>query len=516
MAIQTGGMRTPATQMNSNKLYWMAFQNPVTARIGNAHLRPTAGGGLRVTDPSAAARVMSEIYSGQFTVPEGLDLPKVDNATAMKIRSDVTNLTAPADQRLHQRLFDSRSSYDLRVMAELVYKVLWRTGFGISDKELSDSAMTKLLQLPGCSILGCTLGPTFELSAEKNPDLLVYDAGKFAPETFVFDRTADRFELDTNGIVHLSKNGGPSNPAILPYAFPFVMSEAGLSGLRMTMTQYDPRTAIGGMGFSNNLSRNAVENAMFLLNTGADIGTLFSMGGFLEKFRFGRETGFQEAQQITGGGHVLVANAPGIFGGMARRLDLSVQHDAIKDNMHLVLFNRPAANVARHPINDTWVLQAGDEAFEHVYMDQFAITAREVAPYLAASNGGTLDFDELVSAFRAHSIRRWKCCPAYHGNSEQAAFIKKVHDQGGAAFPLGEGGEKAAMLVILEPNAYNALGLKELTVDDAAKTEGSITGEIKYDLLDEMPRYGKGYQDLAATGKYGFARPALELVDYSS
>jgi hypothetical protein len=160
------------------------------------------------------------------------------------------------------------------------------------------------------------------------------------------------------------------------------------------------------------------------------------------------------------------------------------------------------------------VLQAGDEAFEHVYMDQFAITAREVAPYLAASNGGTLDFDELVSAFRAHSIRRWKCCPAYHGNSEQAAFIKKVHDQGGAAFPLGEGGEKAAMLVILEPNAYNALGLKELTVDDAAKTEGSITGEIKYDLLDEMPRYGKGYQDLAATGKYGFARPALELVDY--
>ena len=142
------------------------------------------------------------------------------------------------------------------------------------------------------------------------------------------------------------------------------------------------------------------------------------------------------------------------------------------------------------------------------------ITAREVSPFLEAANGGDLDFNEAASAFREHSIRRWKCCPAYHGNEEQKAFIDKIHGLGGAAFPLGEGGEKAAMLVILDQANYSNLGLKYLTAEDANRATGFISGEIKYNLLGNAPIYGDGYLELAQTGNYGFARPPLELITY--
>lgn len=517
MAIQTGGMRTAPSQFNARSLYWNGFQAPVVDMVGRKFIAETGTGGLRVICPARAAQVMDDIYTGKVRIPETLDIPRVDAATADRIRQDIKALGSPLTLKLSQRLFDMRSSYDLRAMADLVYAHHARSGFGISTEDMTDPTMTKLLNLPGCSILGCDFGPTFEVTASEKEDKIVYDAGKFVSgEQASFDRTTDSFRLDKRGMVEISKNGGPYKPASLPYVFAYLFDKAGLSGLTLHMTDYNPLTALGGMGMSNLLVFSTLSNLHFLLNTGADTGTIFSQGGYTEKFKFDRETGFQEAQQVASGGHLLIANAPGIFGGIARRLDLGAHHQAIKDNMHLVLANRPAENIQRAPINWTWCLQAADPAFENVYIDQFNITGREVAPFIRAANGGPLDFSDVAQAYREHSIRRWKCCPAYHGNEQQKAFIDGVHDRAGAAFPLGEGGEKAAMLVQLDPEQYSGLGLKHLTAEDAAQTTGFITGEIGYNLLDNAPVYGKGYEDLAETGNYGFARPPLELVNYDS
>ena len=256
-----------------------------------------------------------------------------------------------------------RSSYDLRSMANLVYSNLKETGFSISEGDMLDPSMKNLLNLPGCSILGCDFGPTFEVTTSKNPDLLVYDAGVFMKEQVTFNTKTDKFRLDNRGMVEISKDGGAYEPAPLPYVFPYLYSQAGLSGLALHMTDYNPLTALGGMGMSNLLVYKSLTSLHFLLNTGVDMGTIFSQGGYIEKYKFDRETGFQEAQQVVSGGHLSIMNAPGIFGGMARRLDLRGFNVNIKDNMHLVLFNRPAENIKRAPINWTWCNQADDQNY---------------------------------------------------------------------------------------------------------------------------------------------------------
>ena len=510
-----GGLRTAPGQFEADKLYWSGFQAPIIQRAGTANIREAANGGKRISSPQVAAEVMNDVYTGRLGITERLDIPRVDNATAMRIMSDVNSLNGGMTLKLSQRLFDMRSSYDLRCMANLVYNYLGKTGFSISPDDLADPMMTNLLNLPGCSILGCDFGPTYEITGSGDPDLLIYDAGKFMGDQVVFNRKTDSFRLDGRGMVEFSKEGKPYEKAILPYVFPYLFSQAGLSGLSLHMTDYNPLTALGGMGMSNLLVFKTLVGLHFLLNTGTDIGTIFSQGGYVEKFKFDRETGYQEAQQVVSGGHLLIANAPGMFGGIARRLDLTAHHQEITDNMHLVLYNRPAANVNRAPINDSWVRQAADPRFEQVYMDQFRITGREVLPFLQAANGGRLILDDVASAFREHSETRFTCCYAYHGNAKQAAFINSVHGQGGAAFPLGEGGEKAAMLLALGNPAYEQLGLRALTVDDANQETGFITGEIKdYNLLNNAPVYGNGYETLAGTGKYGFATPPLVVSGY--
>lgn len=509
-----GGLKTPPKQFKSNTLYWNAYQGQVLNKVGMCKIKPTEQGGLKIISPELSAHVMNEIYTGKTIIKEGIDIQPVDSGTADRIRQDVKSISAPLSLKLSQRLFDMRSSYDLRSMANLVYSNLNETGFNIFETDITDPSMNRLLNLPGCSILGCDFGPTFEINASDDPATLVYDAGKFMKEQVTFNTKTDKFRLDSRGMVEISKNGEDFHPAPLSYVFPYLYSQAGLSGLSMHMTDYNPLTALGGMGMSNLLVFKSLTSLHFLLNTGADLGTIFSQGGYIEKYKFDRETGFQEAQQVVSGGHLSIMNAPGIFGGMARRLDLRAHHQAIQDNMHLVLFNRPAENIKRAPINWTWCKQADDPAFNNVYMDQFEITSREVAPLLEAANGGSLDFSNEAKAFMQHSVRRWLCCPAYHGNEEQKAFIDKIHSLGGAAFPLGEGGEKAAMLVLLNKANYAKLGLKYLTVEDAYRATGFITGEIKYNLLDNAPIYGEGYLELAQTGNYGFARPPLELVTY--
>ncbi len=464
---------------------------------------------------SVAAPVMDRIYSGSVRIQEALDLPKADAAAAARIRSDVAAQGDGMTLRLFQRLFDMRSSYDLRNMAQMVYRVLHRQGFNLTATDLTDSSMAKLLNLPGCSILGCNFGPIFRLAADSDPDVLKYDAGKFMPDMEVsFDRRTDKFRLDDRGMVEISKNGKPFEKASLPYVFPYIMSEAGLSGLALHMDYYNPLTALGGMGMSNLLVYSTMVSMHFLMNTGADMGTIFSQGGFVEKFRFDRETGYQEAMQVVSGGHLALFNAPNIFGGMARRLDLSAHHAAIKENMHLVLANRPAENVRRAGINDQWVMQAADPRFENVYWDQFMITGREVAPFIAAANGGTLDFAAVAKAYRDHSMTRFTCCNDYWGNQTQRNVIRSVNDAGGAAFPLGEGGEKAAMALILEAAKYKGLELPILGNEVAGQTKGFITGEVAYDLLDGAPEYGDGFNSLAQSGNYGFARPPLVLAEY--
>ncbi len=508
------GLKTPPGQFKALTLYWNAFQDPILKEIGFCKVKATEQGGFKITSPKLAASIMNDIYTGKIRIKEGLDIKAADPATAKRIMQDVKTLSSPLSLQLSQRLFDMRSSYDLRSMANLVYANLWKTGFSITETDMMDPSMKNLLNLPGCSILGCDFGPTFKITVSDDPDTLVYDAGKFMKEQVTFNRKTDKFRLDSRGMVEISKDGGDFQPAPLSYVFPYLYSQAGLSGLALHMTDYNPLTALGGMGMSNLLVFKSLTSLHFLLNTGADLGTIFSQGGYIEKYKFDRETGFQEAQQVVSGGHLSIMNAPGIFGGMARRLDLQGHHRNIKDNMHLVLFNRPAENVKRAPINDTWCRQADDPAFNNVYMDQFEITGREVSPFIEGSNGGSLNFSEVAKAYREHSIRRWKCCPAYHGNEGQKAFIDKIHSLGGAAFPLGEGGEKAAMLDLLNRANYAKLGLKYLTAEDANRTTGFITGEIAYNLLDNAPIYGDGYLELAQTGNYGFARPPLELVTY--
>jgi hypothetical protein len=514
-ALSKKGWATPLAPIDPNRLHWLGFQRPVLQALGSSNVEIDANGGLIATDLEACARVMDAIFSGGLKIEQTLaDLPTFTAEDNAKILADIAAVTGPISLRQFQRSVDGQSSYDLFAFNALISGWLQEINFHITPEDLLDRTMSKLQQIAGCSVLQCDYGPTFELTKADNPDELVYDGGKFSAEKVVFNRKTDKFRLNEDGLVEISHNGGAFEQASLPYVFAWLFSEAGLSGIKMTMTDYSSLTSLGGMGMSNLLVGSVLQFLHFLGNTGVDAGTLHSQGGFIEKFRFGRETGYQEWQQM-GGGHIVLKNAPGIFGGMARRLDLERFHDQIEANIKLALTHRPIQNVPRFPINWTWCLQAANPHFRGAYIKQFETTRGEVAPFIAAANGGEIDFRALIEAYNEHNEFRYVACPAYRGNSEQVKWFERVRKLGGVLMPLGEGGEKAACALILAPEKLQTLDLRTLTEDDATRTEqGFLTGIIPYRSSSSTTVFGSGFEELVNTGRYGHTRPPLVIAQY--
>lgn len=519
-----GGLRTQPKQLGANGLHWMAYQRKVLEMAGRKSVVETDEGGYRIRDPKVAARVMNAIYTGREKIKEGFNLEGVSATPdqAATIRNMIRTAGGELKLQLFQRLLDGESSYDLRGFAELVNRALQKQGFNITTKDLMDPEMKKLLKLPGCGVLGCTYGPAFELTVEDDPNLLVYDPGNFAGNTgtFVFDRTKDRFSLNPDkGFVVLHKHGGTgteTDTAPLAWAFAYVFSQMGLSGLRLSMTRYQPLTAIGGMGMSNNLLDAVLLNAHFLLNTGATLGDIYSQGGYLEKYMFDRETGKQESQQNMAGGHNILRNAPGIFGGLMRRLDLRAHTADIMDLLHLTVWERPLGNVQRPRVNDEWVRLSLEPQNELVFMAMKDVASGELAPFVAAANGGSLDKSGLITSYDGHRAYRDVLCHGYVGTPEQIAYYKQVREMGGTVMPLGEGTLTAACGTLLPAAKFNTLGLKKLTESDALATSGTLSGQVPFELLDSMPAWSGEYTDLASSGLLGFPRPALQVVDYKN
>jgi|GEM_PF-2490117 len=510
-----GGVRTAPKPLDPNKLFWIGNMRPLVKRIGLKSLIETEQGGLRIKDSIVAANLMTEIFTEKVSAADGLWTPQFRPEVVPKTRSDIKAFEGSLTQRQFQRLVDAQSSYDLFTLNRLVTDWLKAQGFRITVDDLFDPAMKKLQNLPGCFVTQCSYGPTFDLRTAESEDVLIYDAGKLLGGEYVFDRRKDQFRTAEDGGVEINLGGRGWQKAVLPWVMPWLFSQAGLSGISMHMTDFNPLTALGGMGMSNLLVGTSLQYLHFLANSGIDVGTLHSQGGFIEKFRFARETGFQEWQQMSGGGHVVLKNAPGIFGGIARRLNLASLHDDIQANMHLVLINRPVKNVTRAPINDTWCLQAQHPAFEQTYIHQFLVTQGEVSPFIDAANGRPLSYIDLAGAYNRHNEIRYRCCWAYRGNEEQAKFYAKVLALGGALMPLGEGGEKAACALFLSPDKLAELGLTELTAAEAARTDdGTITGIIPYKLESSTTVWGTGFNALASSGDYSFPRPALEIAQY--
>ncbi|MEK7376067.1 MAG: hypothetical protein AABZ57_02705, partial [Candidatus Margulisiibacteriota bacterium] len=126
--LERGGFKTPPAQLNPNALYWMASPAIVhtMARAARA-IEIMPSGGLRINNPTVAASIMDEIYSGRVPLREGFNIAPVDRGVAARIRSDIRSIGSLPIQ-LYQRLLDGESSYDLRGFANLVYRQLHRRG----------------------------------------------------------------------------------------------------------------------------------------------------------------------------------------------------------------------------------------------------------------------------------------------------------------------------------------------------------------------------------------------------
>ena len=147
-------------------------------------------------------------------------------------------------------------------------------------------------------------------------------------------------------------------------------------------------------------------------------------------------------------------------------------------------------------------------------MYQKSAAQREFQPFIAAANGGTIDWETAIGAYDEHRAIRDIMCHGYVGTDAQIGFYDRVRALGGTVMPLGEGTLTAACGTLLEKSRFASLGLPVITAQDALRTSGSLTGQISYELLDGMPVWSHGYYDLATTGNYGFPRPALQLVEY--
>jgi hypothetical protein len=399
--------------------------------------------------------------------------------------------------RAGQRAFDQISSFDLRSMVNNFYKELISK---FSYEDLLDPEMKLFKGMPGVSVIGVQSFPTFKLTPIDDKNKIIYSPTGFMEGNIETTRE-DKYFKDNDGINKIRKANREILEADLKYAFNRIFAEHGLFGYKIEMVDFDPLTALGGMGMSNHVLFSAMTMASILTEAGKDEGQLFAESGYYENEYFNRITGFQEMIQAYFKGTGIIIYAHDYYGGIGRQLLAPGHASQIEENMRLIVYNRITGDI-RRPVNDTWTMQAADKRFRNVYQSMLDIAwEKETLPLLRASAlGSPIDMSIVNEGYLEHAWIRFLACEDYFGNKKEREFILQQREKGNAVFPLGEGSNNSAKLFIFGPDfteeEFRSIFsiLDRNTALKAIKEKGTVTtGEVSYKVLDKNYELGSGF-----------------------
>jgi hypothetical protein len=413
-----------------------------------------------------------------------------------------------------QRAFDAMSSFDLRKMVNNYYH--YDNLKQLKPSDLTDPEMKVFKGMPGVAVVGIGSFPEFKVTLLDDSEKIEYAAPGFMTETILTSRDDSYKEI--NGVSYIKRSGKKPEMIDQRHAFNRVFAEHNLFGYRIEMANFDPLTALGGMGLSNHAVMWALTAASILANAQKDEGQLFAEGGYIENRHFNGETGFQEMIQAIFPGSGMIIYAYNYFGGIGRQLLSSSYSKEIEKNMKLILYNRVSGE-KRLPVNETWAEQAAHPDFRDVYQHMLDIASEyEAWPFVIASaKGRPINFNKIRKGYLEHAWLRYYACQQYFGNEQEKEFIINQIKKGNAVFPLGEGSNNSTKLFIAGKN-FNQKEfdrifpiLKRKDALDALRKEGTITtGQIKYKMLNERYKLGDGFSKIH--GEESVPKPLITII----
>lgn len=400
-----------------------------------------------------------------------------------------------------QRAFDQISSFDLRAMVNGYYRYenLERE-FSVDD--LSNPEMPLFQGMPAVSVIGAQSFPTFTLTPIDDMNRIIYRAPGFMEGSI--ETTRQDIYVDEDGENMIRPANGPKIKIDQRYAFNRIFAEHGLFGYEIEMSNFNPLTALGGMGMSNLIVFAAMTMASILSKSGKDEGQIFAEAAYHENSRLSGLTGFQEVIQSIFNGSGILVYAHNYYGGIGRQLLAPGHAKQVEDNFKLILYNRITGE-PRKPVNETWTAQAAHSLFSPVYRAMLNVAwEKEALPLLKASaTGSEIDVDLIRIGYLNHAWLRFKACPDYFGNEGERAFILAQRKLGNAVFPLGEGSNNSTKLFIRKPN-FDAAKFAETfpvldkeAAEEALNVKGTITtGQIPFEMLDRNYELGNGFYQI--------------------
>lgn len=400
-----------------------------------------------------------------------------------------------------QRAFDQISSFDLRAMVNGYYRYKnLQENFSVDD--LNDPEMRLFQGMPGVSVIGAQSFPTFKITPIDDMNRIIYRAPGFMKGSIEVTR-GDRY-IDENGLNLIVKENGNDSKIDQRHAFPRIFSEHGLFGYEIEMSNFDPLTALGGMGMSNHVVFSAMMMASILTKAKKDEGQLFAEAAYYENKYLSGLTGFQEIIQALFKGTGILIYAYNYYGGIGRELLAPGHAQQVEDNMKLILYHRVTGD-KRRPVNETWTAQAAHELFRDVYQEMKDLGwKKEALPLLKASaSGSKIDLGIIREGYLEHAWLRFLACQDYFGNERERAFILDQRDLGNAVFPLGEGSNNSTKLFIGGPN-FNAAEFNQTfpvldreAAERALSVEGTVTiGQVPFEMLDKSYELGDGFRQI--------------------
>ena len=418
--------------------------------------------------------------------------------------------------RAGQRAFDQISSFDLRTMVNGYYRYKNLEGrFSVND--LRDPEMRLFQGMPAVSVIGAQSFPTFTLTPIDNTNRIIYSAPGFMEGSI--ETTRQDIYMDEDGENMIRPANGPKIKIDQKYAFNRIFAEHGLFGYKIEMSDFNPLTALGGMGMSNLVVFSAMMMASILSNSGKDEGQIFAEAAYYENACLGGLTGFQEVIQTLFNGSGILIYAHNYYGGIGRQLLAPGHAKQVEDNLRLILYNRITGD-SRKPVNKIWTARAADPRFRSAYQEMLNIAwKKEALPLLRASaTGSEIDVNLLREGYLEHAWLRYLECPAYFGNAGERAFILAQRELGNAVFPLGAGSNNAIKLFIGGPN-FDAAEfsrifpvLDEKAADEAFHVERTITtGQVLFKMLYENYMLGNGFHQIH--GGQAIPEPLITIIE---
>ncbi len=433
---------------------------------------------------------MQDEYNPEVLAPE--QNQKVHGEVKALVKSG-----AEFSTRAGQRAFDQISSFDLRAMVNGYYRYenLDRE-FSVDD--LKHPEMSLFQGMPAVSVIGAQSFPTFKLTPIDDMDRIIYKAPGFMKGAIEVTRK-DRY-VDEGGINMIVRASGNKSEIDQRYAFPRIFSEHGLFGYEIEMSNFDPLTALGGMGMSNHVVFAAMMMASILTNSKKDVGQIFAEAAYHENSRLSGLTGFQEIIQALFNGTGILVYAHNYYGGIGRQLLAPGHAQQVEDDMKLILYNRISGD-PRRPVNETWSAQAAHPLFKPVYQAMLDVAWRkEALPLLKASaTSSEIDMDTIREGYSEHAWLRFLACQDYFGNQGERAFILDQRKAGNAVFPLGEGSNNSTKLYIGDTAGLNRCFpvLDRETAREALTEKGTVTtGQIPYKMLDRSFELSRGFHQI--------------------